>query len=333
MIKISDIASKANVSISTVSKVINNRPRISDEVRKRVLDICEEMNYKPNFFASNLAIRNTKTLGFIINSKPMYEFFTRDIFVTQSCVIEAAISGYDLHICYLNEDKKIDDVLNFSRIPIDGAIISGPKIDGLCESTINKEHIPFVVIGNPTDNTIPFVNVNNFDLVRKIAHKLFDFYKKDIYLINSSKGLTISIDRYNAFSEVCLKNNIDINKHHFFVEDESKFMESEMLKKLVKKDSAFIVANENMAKKLYSIINNKKLLVGDDVGVFSLGMKDENEYFEPKLSHATQDYISIGKYAVKLLLEYMKENKKSKNIILDCEIKINESTSRLLDSE
>lgn len=329
MIKITDVAKKANVSISTVSRVLNNTTFVSEELRTKVLSACKELNYKPNFFASNLSGHSTKIIGLIHNAKPDFATFKRDLYFNQSCNLEASILGNHLCISYFEDLDETGDMLNFGRMPIDGAIMSGPTIDGLSEIILQKEHIPLVVSGNPTNSSIPFVNADNIKLVKTITNKLIEAYGKEIYLLNSEKEITISKDRYKTFVEVCKKYNIDFENHHFYLQTRDAILNNDNIKNKIQKNSAFIVADEKMAKLLYKLIKEKGLIIGKDVGVFSLGIDDENELFEPKLSYAKQDYIAMGKYCVDMLLELINGNK-VKNIIVDSKVNIAESTSRLL---
>jgi len=330
MIKITDVAKKANVSISTVSRVLNNTTFVSEELRTKVLNVCEELNYKPNFFASNLSGRSTKIIGLIHIAKPDFSNFKRDLLINQSCNLEASLLGNHLCISYFEDTDKTQDMLNFGRMPIDGAILSGPKLDGISENICQKEHIPFVVVGNPVNSSVPFINADNVNLVKSVSSSLIKAYGKDVYLLNSEKAITISDERYKAFAEICKKYNINPSKNHFNIKDDKHILTNKTIKTKIQKNTAFIVADEKMARSLYDLITEKGLIIGKDVGVFSLGIQDEHETFEPKLSYATQDYVLIGKLAVDMLLELIKGSNKVKNIIVESKINFAESTCRLL---
>ena len=65
MATIKEISEKANVSIATVSKVLNGKGRVTDQTRQHILDIANELNYRPNLYARNLKAKSTKTIGII----------------------------------------------------------------------------------------------------------------------------------------------------------------------------------------------------------------------------------------------------------------------------
>lgn len=329
MVKITDVAKKANVSISTVSRVLNNTTFVNDELRTKVLNACKELNYKPNFFASNLSGHSTKIIGLIHNAKPDYATFKRDLYFNQSCNLEASILGNHLCIFYIEDIDETGDMLNFGRMPIDGAILSGPKLDGISENSCQKEHVPFIVIGNPVNSSAPFINADNVNVVKSITSSLIKAYGREVYLLNSEKEITISEERYEAFAEICKKHNINPNKNHFNIKDSKDILTNERIKTKIQRNTAFLVADEKMARTLYDLIKEKGLIIGDDVGVFSLGIQDEHELFEPNLSYAMQDYVSIGKLAVDMLLKLI-NGKKVKNTIVDSKVIISDSTSRLL---
>src|SRR4030043_2376899 len=99
-IPIKDIARVANVSHTTVSRALNNKSRIKNETKEKILAIAEELNYRPDFIARSLVMRRTKTLGLVITTiaNPFYTELSQGIETT------ARSLGYNIILCSTNYD-------------------------------------------------------------------------------------------------------------------------------------------------------------------------------------------------------------------------------------
>ena len=97
---IKDIARKANVSHTTVSRALNNKSRIKSETKEKILSIAKELNYRPDFIARSLVMRRTKTLGLVITTiaNPFYTELSQGIETT------AIRLGYNIILCSTNYD-------------------------------------------------------------------------------------------------------------------------------------------------------------------------------------------------------------------------------------
>ena len=97
-----DIANRANVSIATVSRVINDSPKVSEKTRKKVHDIMEELGYTPNVFARGLGLNTMKTIG-ILCSDPSDIYVARALSYFEKMLRE---NGYDSLLCCSGYDTK-----------------------------------------------------------------------------------------------------------------------------------------------------------------------------------------------------------------------------------
>src|SRR5205085_1990583 len=155
MTTIRDVASKAEVSIATVSRVVNGNRPVHPDIRERVLKAVEELDYRPNYLARELRQRNTCMLGLIIpdNSNPFYAELAR-------AVEDAGFAaGYSVILCNsdLSDEKHQAYVDVLISHKVDGVILidierTVPKALG----RILAEHIP-VVLTN-IDTLVPTVD-------------------------------------------------------------------------------------------------------------------------------------------------------------------------------
>ncbi len=102
MNSIKDVAQKAGVSISTVSRVLSNKPYVSEDVRDRVMQAVQELDYRPNQVARSLRARQSTSLGLIV-SDVCNPFFTDVSRAVEDCAYE---KGYSVFLCNSDENEK-----------------------------------------------------------------------------------------------------------------------------------------------------------------------------------------------------------------------------------
>jgi LacI family transcriptional regulator len=141
---IKDIAKAAKVSPTAVSMALNERPRISPETRKRILQIAKELNYQPNFVARSLVMKRSHTLGVIITTilNPFYPELAKGI---EDKALEL---GYNIILCSTNYDLKLEkyyiDMLRSKGV--DGIIFSSVEVNDPNMKPLIEERFPFVLV-------------------------------------------------------------------------------------------------------------------------------------------------------------------------------------------
>lgn len=306
-VKIVDVAERAQVAKSTVSNVLTGKRFVSEEIKKRVLDACKELNFHTNFYASGLSGRKSRILALILESNEEVEqMFYQTLII--SCLKEASLHGYSLLIYYDADDNKLINTLRQGMAPIDGAVLMSPAINDERLKEIEKERIACVVIGHADESlNLRYVDFDSVALVREVCTALIARYGKEIYLINSDRRLTISRDREQSFAAVCKEEGIDFSSHAAESTNSSAEEGYEIAKKVMKRGAAFITANEHIALGVYRAAEEAGLKVGEEVGVFALGRSLQHGRFEPSLSYAAQDYAVLGRLAVQMLIDEIEE--------------------------
>lgn len=147
---VKDVALKANVSPSTVSRVISNHPKISEETRVRVLKVMEELGYYPNAIARSLASRKTGTVGVILPNRSqdllLNPFFPEAL---RGILKGAAAASYDVLLSSSTENKsELEIVKTFIRSSkVDGIILMSSKVDDETQEYLSGIDFPFSQIG------------------------------------------------------------------------------------------------------------------------------------------------------------------------------------------
>lgn len=194
-IKISDVAKAVGVSPSTVSYVLSGKRPVSDEVKQRVMEKIELLGYKPNAVARNLASKKTNTIGLYC---PKYSnendiFFLRMINGIMDSVV---VTGYKLLLINDIEGSDNSSLPIDRSFPIDGAIITNARNSQVYLSELQKEKIPFVLIGKPPkDVDMSYIDNDNVKSCYKSIEYLF---KKNIrkvgLVISPLESATINLD-------------------------------------------------------------------------------------------------------------------------------------------
>lgn len=156
MVSIRDVAEKSGVSVATVSRVLNNKGYVSEDTRKKVEQVIEELNYKPNAVARSLFKKQSKTIGFMVPD------IMNPFFPELACVVEdtANALGYNVILCNSDENaEKEQRYLNvLQQNYVDGLIVSSNTLHA---EQVHKLNIPVVSIDREINKDIPTIVVEN----------------------------------------------------------------------------------------------------------------------------------------------------------------------------
>ena len=154
-----DIAEQAGVSRSTVSRVVNDLPNVSEDVRRRVLDVIQQTGYHPNAAARTLASQRSWTLGLVL-PQSVSQFFTDPYFPHLTKGIAQACNEHNYTLALFLVSNKEDEKKIFSRVNrkglLDGVLVqSGHHGDQQMIGQLVDANMPQVVLGRPQryDNT------------------------------------------------------------------------------------------------------------------------------------------------------------------------------------
>lgn len=214
-VTIKDVAKLANVSPSTVSRVISNNSRISDATKKIVYEAMVTLDYKPNASARNLANASTKTLGLIIPNKDE-NLFKNPFFIQAMRGISIYAQKKNYKIMFNYSPNPSDD-LNFVREFVhskwvDGIILLTAYENDLCIDYLNNEKFPFVVIGRPHNTQdILWVDNDNFQATYNLVNALIKKGYQDIAFVGGPRHYVFSQDRFEGYKRALELRNISLS--------------------------------------------------------------------------------------------------------------------------
>lgn len=332
------IAKELNVSVSTVSKALNDSPEISEPTKIKIQEFAKLKNYKPNITALNLKNRSTQTIGVIVPNI-LNPFFVRVISGIEKAAEE---KGYNIIISNSNEliEKEIHALEILNNGTVDGFILS---VSEESEKEASFQH--FTDIINDGTPIVMFDRVaNEVDCDKVIVDDLESSSNAVSYLIGQQckkiafltaiKNLSVSKLRFSGYEKALQEHNLAFDPALVVSEDDPLAFNKKLkhLFQSQKFDAIFAVDNHASAMATKFAIENKivipkdLLLIGFADGVWARRLT-------PSLTTISQNGQLIGEAAVKLLIERFKANNnevkpKSKTIVINTQLKHRESTQR-----
>lgn len=334
-ITIKEVAEKAGVSPSTVSRVISDSPRISEETKKIVREAMESLGYHPNAIARSLVNRSTNTIG-IVMSQSTERAFLNPFFPEALSGVAAA--AHEKDYCILlstgkNEEEQIKSIENIVMSGrVDGVIITYSSVDNAALDTLKMLKIPVVVIGKPlkSKGTL-YVDNDNVQASFDVTEKLIKNGHRKIAFISGSYKFIVSLDRLDGYLNALKKYNIPINKQ--YIQEHSEYLKEgayEGTKKLLEMEdrpTAFVVTDDVMAFGVLDAVKEYGLHMPEDIEVISFNNVPSSELTSPSLTSVEINAYSLGYESAKLIIEDIKGESKKNKVIVPTKI-IYRETSR-----
>ncbi|MFN2340662.1 MAG: LacI family DNA-binding transcriptional regulator [Halanaerobium sp.] len=302
-INIYDVAEKAGVGIGTVSRVLNNSNKVKEETREKILEVMQELNYRPNKVAQNLAKQKANAIAVIVPSF-IDHFFVEVLKGIQDALTEENIDLV-LHKIDLNE-KRMDKILE---------IVHGRKVDGIAAVTMDisqTEHtefknaeIPIVIADefSPDFHSIYFDDIKGgemaVDYLINLGHRKIAFINGDINNLHGQKrlmGVNKSFEKHN------LKINHKLIKDgDFYSEDGYQSMQEILELPEVEWPTAVFAASDNQAIGVLEAMKEKDLKAPADIAVIGYDNIELAKYL--KITTIWQPMYQLGHLAIEVLLK------------------------------
>jgi LacI family transcriptional regulator len=327
-ITIKDIARMAKVSHTTVSRALNNKSRIKNETKEKILDIARALKYRPNFIARSLVMRRTKTLGLVITTiaNPFYTELSQGI---ESTAIRL---GYNIILCSTNYDLSIEkqyiDMLRSKGV--DGIIFTSahmgdPNIIGLAE-----EGFPIILVNRRTYHPtvrekIDYVGVDNILGGFLAVEHLIKLGHKRIGVIGGSSESSVGFERLEGGKKALAAYGLEGMGDYFLEGDFLKgsgYLGGKKFLKMNEPPTAIFATNDYMALGTYQAIVEEGTKIPEEIALIGFNDIEFTSMKGIELTTIGQKKYEMGAMAVKTLVERIEGRKtgSSKEIILEPEL-------------
>ncbi len=304
------VAASAGVSRSTVSRVINGSPNVTDEAIAAVQSAIESLGYVPNRAARMLAGRRAHAIALVIPENTA-KFFADPFFaaVIQGVAQYLSTTEYSLTLLMAADADAKKTRYYLQSGNVDGALVLSHHIDDHSYSNLSQE-IPLVFGGRPVSRggTMPhYVDVDNVAVARTATERLVASGRTRIGTIAGPQNMAVGIDRLEGWRQALHAHGIDDAAVE--IGDFSPASgEAAMQRLLAREHAAFdglFIANAQMASGALSALHEHRVAVPDDVGIITV----DDDYFassaKPPLTTVAQPTTEVGEMMAKVLLDLM----------------------------
>ncbi|MGZ9586564.1 LacI family DNA-binding transcriptional regulator [Paenibacillus marinisediminis] len=312
-VTIVDVAQKAGVSPSTVSRVISNDVRISQKTVRKVRKVMEELGYHPNMLAKSLVTKTTNNIGIVL-PRPADELFLNQFFseIIRGIVTRAAASSYDVLMTTATnqiEEKQAIERLVQGRY-VDGIILLSSRRDDQIISFLRDKKFPFVLVGR-SEHYADIISIDNdnvaaaYDMTRNLIQR----GHRKIAFVSGPFNLTLSKDRLDGYSKALLEAGIPVRKELMYESEftqESSIHIAECIAKLEDRPTAIITIDDLVALSVIRTLKNNGLRVPEDCSVVGFNNTLFSEMGSPPISSVDIGIYKMGSSASQALIQSIK---------------------------
>ncbi|MDB9712847.1 LacI family transcriptional regulator [Flavobacteriaceae bacterium] len=336
MITLKQLAKELNVSVSTVSKALNNSDEISSETIIKVQNLAKELNYKRNKIALSLKSNKTLTLGVILPDI-LNRFYAKVLYGIQ---IAAEEFGYDIITFFSRESmsKEIDYLKIIGSGTVDGVLLA------LSEETLNKNEfshikdltlndIPLVMLDRITDKiSCDKVIIDDFDAIYNEVKSLVKKGRKKIGFITAINNLNVGKYRSNGYrkasvdffgkcdNKLILKLVHQTNISHIENSEYYRKTAHNYIEQFIKTNPGLdaIIAADNISGILaVNIASKLNIDIPKDLSIVGFGDKLTSMLSYPQLTTINQHAVRIGKRSVELLINRIKSKSTDSSFVTE----------------
>ena len=304
-----DIARIAGVSRSTVSRVINNHPNVSEKTRRKVIEVVEREGYIPNLAARTLVTRRTQVLGFA-TSQVLAEVFTHPYFAT---VIQGMLDAANQHSYAVmlwvgestEEKQRFYDRVRYTRF-IDGLVIASLIEGDPFPLQLVEEGFPFVIIGHSPCDGLNSVDVDNVRAARTATEHLIRLGYRRVGTITGRRDHGAGQDRLCGYLEAMRAAGRDAGDELVVDGDFSEMSGYTGMKVLLQRGAdAVFCASDLMAIGALHAVHEHGLRVPDDVALVGFDDQPLAAAVDPPLTTMRQPIRQMGSLATEVLINIL----------------------------
>ncbi|MEG1733275.1 MAG: LacI family DNA-binding transcriptional regulator [Longicatena sp.] len=322
-VTIVDVAKQANVSIATVSRVLNNNYPVNVKTRARVQKAIDELHFIPNMQAREIKKRKSKTIGIIVPSVDNM-FFPEVINGVEQYLME---HSYSLLVSFSknSKEKEQENVRNLMSRNVAGIIIADANTEnvesGFYEEFSKNTPITFIN-GDASHEEFSYVLCDESDGANKALHALWNKGHHDIYFVRGDNSYSYDV-KEQAYRAFLAQQKEHVEPHIVYVGEGNHSKVIDMTcKKMVEhlrneKYSAAFCCNDLMALGVLDACKEVGIKVPEEFSVIGFDNIILSRFVQPKLTTVDQNMYQLGINAAQLLLENIKAEKKlNKKVVL-----------------
>jgi len=314
-VTIHDIAQEAQVSISTVSRVINNTKEVSPELKKRVTDIIEKHGFKPNFIARSLVTRKTAVIAIIVSD------ISNSVFSALAKGIESVCRqrDYTLIVCesgsYTGHEIKL--LRTMSNRNIDGLLFACMDVQRDMVDEIKAQKYPTVLVNQEMsesgmENPLPSVIIDNVQAIKDAIRFLHENGHRKIAFIGGRKNdYSAGQKRFTGYLQALAELGLEYNESYVDYGDFSFESGYRCMKKIYEENTqlptAVLACSDLMAIGAMNYLEKMNVKVPDSISIMGFDDIEFATYLKPELSTVRISYYDEGIFAAQTLFSLVEK--------------------------
>jgi DNA-binding LacI/PurR family transcriptional regulator len=319
-----DIADITGVSQATVSYVINNSKNISDGVKKKILDVAEDLGYIPNAVARNLKKSETNIIGVVVPDV-MNSYYNEIIKHIEKLTRE---KGYFIYICYTMHESEIEDwyITSMIQQKVAGVIICYGLTNRDCYKKLYNHNIPVITIDDRTgksEGEVSNILVNNIKGSFLAVQHFYSLGIKDICYISEPLYNIALRERYEGFLMAVKEFDIDLKPENIFIADKDKEYEKidlgyTAVEEVLKRTNArgIFAANDQLAFGIIKRLKETGIDIPEDIAIIGYDNVPFSSVISPSLTTLNQPIELMCTRGIKKLFKIKKGVEKIKSRVM-----------------
>lgn len=306
-VTIKDVAKDANVSVATVSRALNGHGNVADAVRKRVMQVANQLRYSPHHAARSLSSRRTQTIGVVLPD--LYgEFFSE---LMRGIDQVARERGFHLLVSsYHGNPQEQGNALRAMRGRVDGLLVMSPYVGssddpGVLDDNLGPTMPSVLMNSDRAASDRPAINVDNHGGARAMMRHLIDAGHRRIAFIAGPEDNFDARERLRGYQDAIARDLPDASPWVLpgdFDEASGHRAGSVLLASAARPDAVF-AANDMMALGCLFALNQAGLQVPRDIAIAGFDDIPLARYVHPSLTTMRVDIAGLGGRALRMLLD------------------------------
>jgi LacI family transcriptional regulator len=320
-ITIYDVAREASVSMATVSRVVNGNPNVKPTTRKKVLEVIDRLNYRPNAVARGLASKKTTTVGVVIPdiSNIFYAELARGI--------EDIATMYKYNIILSNSDQNIEKEFRLLNTmlgkQVDGIVFMGGNITPEHVEEFQKSQVPIVLAASIEESfVIPSVNIDYEQAAYDAVKDLINRGHRNIAYVTAPLSEPINgVKKLTGYKRAIDEAGLPYNEEYIIEGDYTYDSGIEAFSKISEfafdtRPTAIFVGTDEMALGVIHGAQDNGQHIPQDIEIIGFDNTKLATMVRPQLTTVVQPMYDIGAVAMRLLTKYMNKEKVEDHIVV-----------------
>ncbi|TXG36843.1 LacI family DNA-binding transcriptional regulator [Seonamhaeicola maritimus] len=301
------LAQELNLSVSTISRALNDHPDISDSTKTKVQKLAAKLNYVPNIFAKGFRQHKTNIIGVIVPN--ITHYFTSTIL--KGILEEASLKGYRVIISESNNDavKQTEMLKTMLQFNVDGILMSISKVTRQVDDILRIiDNVPLILF-DKASNKIPCsqVVINEEESAYNAIEHLINIGKKRIAIIKENEYSYNSERRYAGYLRALKEHNIPIDEKIIISVDDISLRQGKRMTNLLlsikNKPDAIFAITDSAAIGVIQTLKKFNIKIPEEIAIIGFSNSINSTIIEPMLTTIDQPGERMGATAVKYMIE------------------------------